>query len=114
MWSGNERRSDPPQGDRNLTDKDISAIVDALSNLSNGHTCRFSNVKDGDLGAAVEFYKAKSERFDAAITFYERLNDVLCDSKSVARKTLIVIVITAAAGATVVGFLDKIKKSITG
>lgn len=83
--------------ERNFTDDDIRALVEAIRN-DVGHTCRFDRVKAEDL--------------EEAITFYKNFNKVINEGKSTARKTLVAIVVTFAAGVTVVGFVSKIKDAI--
>lgn len=83
--------------ERNFTDGDISALVEALRKET--HQCRFEQVSP--------------EAMQEAVKFYQNWNRVMCETSSTARKALVVMVITGAAGLTVVGFFDKIKQFIS-
>lgn len=63
---------------RTLTDADIAALVEAFA--GEGHPCRFNNIDPDDLSHSVEFYK--------------NWNKVLTDSRNVAGKTLVVVMVT--------------------
>lgn len=79
---------------RNLTDGDVQAIVKEINN----HSCRFSSIEPDDIREAVVFYK--------------NVNRVLCETKSTARKTIVVMIITGAIGIFVAGAIVKLKQTI--
>jgi len=79
---------------KNLTEEDLVNIVNAL-NESRRHECRFVGIEDGDLKAAIDFYK--------------NINAILTDSKATIRRTLLVLILTTICGFTAAGVILKIR-----
>ena len=85
---------------RTLSDEDISAITTALRghDLEHLKVCRFNITNPEDLNEALMFYR--------------KFNEALDESKSVVRKTILVIIISTIAGLIGVGFWTKLKVSL--
>ena len=79
--------------DRNLTDEDIAAIVDAFKIQE--HQCRFPEIEPGDLREAIKFYK--------------HYNEMMAESGTVIRKTILVIGIGGLLALLGMGAITKIK-----
>lgn len=82
--------------DRNLTDEDVKALVVALR--TEEHPCRFASISEEDLRASVEFYK--------------HFNQIMSESGSTVRKTLIVGVVGLLLTLLGLGVISKFKSSL--
>lgn len=83
---------------RNLTNEDITALVEALNKSQEGHTCRFASISPEDLLEMVKSHK--------------NFNDIVSEGKTTARKTLVVITVTGAVGIALTGAAVKLKQAI--
>jgi hypothetical protein len=72
---------------RSLTDEDVEAIASAIMTHQDAH-CR---------------YNVSPDRMDAAIRFFENVNNILEDSKTTIRRTLIRILVTGIVALLLVG-----------
>lgn len=82
---------------RNLTDDDVAAIVEAISN-QNHHACRFSRID--------------TEVMEEAIKFYQKMNKIMDDSKGIVGKTILVLLVTALCGIMFSGAITELIKKI--
>jgi hypothetical protein len=85
---------------RNLTNEDIIALVEALNKSQEGHACRFASISPEDLREMVKSHK--------------NFNNIVSEGKSTIRKTLVVISVTCAVGVAVAGIVVKCKEAILG
>lgn len=85
---------------RILSDHDVAAIAKAINTHHEG--CRFIDIKAEDLRAMVESHK--------------KFNVAMDDSKTVARRFFLILVLTAISGYAIYGYWakigDHIKKAI--
>lgn len=85
---------------RNLTNEDITALVEALNKSQVGHTCRFASISSEDLLEMVKSHK--------------NFNNIVSEGKSTVRTTLVAISVTCAVGVAVTGIVVKCKEAILG
>jgi len=82
---------------RSLTDDDVEAIAAAVIRLQ-PHACRFSNIAHEDLEASVRFHKT--------------VNDLMSETGSTVRKTLIVAGIGGLVSLLILGAYAKLKQEL--
>ena len=80
---------------RTLSEEDVTAIADAV-NREEKHFCRFSEIDAGDLKESVEFYK--------------HFNEIMAESGTTLRKTVIVLGIGGLATILGLGIVAQVKK----
>lgn len=85
--------------ERHFTDADLDRFIEKIEER-NAHQCRFASIPEEDLRASVDFYK--------------NLNQAYRETNSVARKTIVTIVITSAFALLGWGFVSKIKTALGG
>jgi hypothetical protein len=82
---------------RSLTDDDIEAIADAVIRRQ-PHACRFSDVDHDDLKASLRFHKT--------------IEELMSETGSTVRKTLIVAGIGGLVSLLIIGLYAKIKQEL--
>lgn len=85
---------------RHLTDEDLEAVVRAVAKIAEHRPCQFAGTDPRAMEEAIKFYKS--------------MNKILEDSKGVAGKTLIVLIVTGLFGILVSGIIAAILKKIQG
>lgn len=81
--------------ERNLTDADVLAIVEKL----NGHKCRFDKVSLEDM-----------DDFREAAKFYKHFNEIMSETGSTVRKTIVVIGVGGLVTVIGLGVIYKVKQ----
>ena len=82
---------------RQLSEEDVDAIVEAIKG-DGSHACRFSDVEEADLKASVDFYK--------------HFNQIMAESGSTFRKTIIILGVGGLVTIIGLGIVAQIKKFI--
>ena len=77
-----------------LTDEDVGKIIKAFQQVED-HKCRFTDIDPSDLRHSVEFFK--------------NVNIAMADTRSIIRKTLLVLFITGLVSLVSFGVWEKIK-----
>ena len=84
---------------RNFTDADIEALAQALARIQKGHICR---------------YDIDPEKLEASIRFTGHIEQLLSETGSTIRKTIVVTGVTGLITLLIIGLYSKLKTELGG